>query len=86
MLFQIYGDNTMWQLLGWILVFAGLILMNELARRSRTGGIFCFLILPAVLTVYFVAIYVGAAMGADWALHNRKRKIASTCSKSSDVR
>ena len=71
MLFQIYGDNTMWQLLGWILVFAGLILMNELARRSKAGGIFCFLILPAVLTVYFVAIYVGAAMGADWALHNQ---------------
>ena len=71
MLFQIYGDNTMWQLLGWILVFAGLILMNELARRSKTGGIFCFLILPVVLTVYFVAIYVGAAMGADWALHNQ---------------
>ena len=71
MLFQIYGDNTVWQLLGWILVFAGLILMNELARRSKTGGIFCFLILPAVLTVYFVAIYVGAAMGADWALHNQ---------------
>lgn len=71
MLFQIYGDNTMWQLLGWILVFAGLILMNELARRSKAGEIFCFLILPAVLTVYFVAIYVGAAMGADWALHNQ---------------
>ena len=71
MLFQIYGDNTVWQLLGWVLVFAGLILMNELARRSKTGGIFCFLILPAVLTVYFVAIYVGAAMGADWALHNQ---------------
>lgn len=71
MLFQIYGDNTVWQLLGWVLVFAGLILMNELARRSKTGGIFCFLILPAVLTVYFVAIYVGGAMGADWALHNQ---------------
>lgn len=71
MLFQIYGDNTIWKLLGWILVFAGLILMNELARRSKVGGIFCFLILPAVLTVYFVAIYVGAAMGADWALHNQ---------------
>lgn len=71
MLFQIYGDNTVWQLLGWILVFAGLILMNELARRSKAGGIFCFLILPVVLTVYFVAIYVGAAMGADWALHNQ---------------
>ena len=23
MLFQIYGDNAGWQLLGWVLVFAG---------------------------------------------------------------
>ena len=29
-----------------------------------------FLILPAALSVYFIAIYVGAAMGADWALNN----------------
>ena len=28
------------------------------------------LILPAALSVYFIAIYVGAAMGADWALNN----------------
>ena len=26
--------------------------------------------LPAALTVYFIAIYVGAAMGAEWALNN----------------
>ena len=25
MLFQIYGDQAMYQLLGWLLVFAGLI-------------------------------------------------------------
>lgn len=47
MLFQIYGENAGWQLLGWLLVFAGLVLANEVARRTPQGGIFCFLILPA---------------------------------------
>ena len=56
MLFQIYGENAGWQLLGWLLVFAGLILANELARRTKVGGIFCFLIVPAALTVYFICI------------------------------
>ena len=70
MLFQIYGETAGFQLLGWLLVFVGLILANEFARRTKIGGITCFLILPAALTVYFVAIYVGAAMGAEWALNN----------------
>ena len=46
MLFNIYGDNAMWQLLGWVLVFAGLVICNEIARRSKAGGVFFFLILP----------------------------------------
>ena len=70
MFFQIYGETAGWQLLGWLLVFAGLVVMNEIARRSKAGGIACFLILPAALSVYFIAIYVGAVMGADWALNN----------------
>ena len=70
MLFQIYGQNAGWQLLGWLLVFVGLILVNELSRRTKQGGIFFFLILPAGLTVYFVAVAVGASMGAEWALNN----------------
>ena len=70
MLFQIYGETALYQLLGWLLVFVGLILVNEFARRTKFGGIACFLILPAVLTVYFISIYVGAAMGAEWALNN----------------
>ena len=69
-LFQIYGENAGFQLLGWLLVFTGLILANEFARRTKWGGIACFLILPAGLTVYFISIYVGAAMGAQWALNN----------------
>lgn len=70
MLFQIYGERAGWQLLGWLLVFAGLIICNEIARRTKKGGIFFFLLLPGILTVYFISIYVGAAMGAEWALTN----------------
>lgn len=71
MLFQIYGDNLFYQLLGWILVFAGLVIFNEIARRSKAGGIFCFFVLPAALTVYFIAIAIGAKAGAEWALNNQ---------------
>lgn len=71
MLFQIYGDGAMYQLLGWLMVFVALVLANEFARRSKIGGILCFLALPAVLTVYFIAIYVSAANGAEWALNNQ---------------
>ena len=70
MLFQLYGERAGFQLLGWLLVFLGLILTNEIARRSKKGGIFFFLVLPGVLTVYFIAVAVGASMGAQWALNN----------------
>ena len=70
MLFQVYGENAMFQWLGWIMVFAGLIIANEIARRSKIGGIVCFLGIPAVLTVYFISIYVCAGMGMEWALTN----------------
>lgn len=70
MLFQVYGENAMYQWLGWIMVFVGLIAANEVARRSKTGGIVCFLGIPAVLTVYFISIYVCAGMGMEWALNN----------------
>ena len=70
MLFQIYGETAGFQLLGWMMVFVGLILANEFARRTKWGGIACFLVLPAGLTIYFISIYAGAAMGAQWALNN----------------
>ena len=60
MLFQIYGERAGYQLLGWLLVFVGLILINEFARRSKAGGVICFLALPTALTVYFISIYVTA--------------------------
>ena len=70
MLFQIYGSTSATQLLGWVLVFAGLIIMNEIGRRTKAGGILIFVIIPIILTVYFIAIYVSAAAGAEWALIN----------------
>ncbi len=64
-------EITSWyQILGWVLVFAGLILCNELARRTKAGGIFFFFILPVALTVYFVVIAICAAQGQEWALNN----------------
>lgn len=70
MLFQLYGANSGWQLIGWLMVFVGLVVMNEIGRRTKWGGLAVFFVLPAILTIYFIAIYVGAAMGAEWALHN----------------
>jgi hypothetical protein len=70
MLFQIYGDTSLYQLLGWVLVFAGLVLLNEFARRSKAGGIICFIVVPVVLTVYFIAIAIGAKTGASWVQNN----------------
>ena len=70
MLFQLYGDKALYQLLGWLMVFLGLVLTNEIARRTKKGGIFFFLVLPGALTVYFIAVAIGAASGAAWALNN----------------
>ena len=67
MLFQVYGDNSFYQLIGWVMVFAGLIITNEIQRRYKAGGCFFFFVLPAALTAYFIAIYIGAANGASWA-------------------
>ena len=64
MLFQVYGDNSIYQILGWVLVFGGLILTNEIERRSKLGGYGFFYGILAILTAYFIAIYVGAATEA----------------------
>ena len=37
MLFQVYGENALYQWLGWAIVFIGLILINEVARRTKAG-------------------------------------------------
>lgn len=70
MLFDVYGDNAVYQWIGWIIVFLALVGFNEIARRTKIGGITCFLVIPGILTAYFIAIYAGAAAGAEWALNN----------------
>ena len=42
-----------------MLVFAGLVILNEIGRRTKIGGIVLFVIIPAVLTIYFIAIQAG---------------------------
>ena len=37
-------------------VLAGLILLNEFARRTKAGGLIMFGVIPAVLTVYFIVV------------------------------
>lgn len=74
MLFHIYGATAGYQLIGWVLAFLGLVVLNELGRRTKKGGIALFFVIPVILTIYFIAIYIGAAMGADWALNNQTYK------------
>ena len=66
MLFQIH---SLWQLLGWVLVFTGLVVLNEIERRTKAGGYGIFVGLLAILTVYFIAIQISAA-GGGWGLNN----------------
>lgn len=71
MFFQIYGDRALWQ---WGIMFLhilALILLNEIARRTKAGGIAIFVGLPVLLSVYFIAIQVGVRQGAEWALNSQ---------------
>lgn len=38
MLFQLYSDHAVMQIVGWVLAFCGLILMNEIGRKTKIGG------------------------------------------------
>lgn len=71
MLFHVYGANAASQWIAMLCVLAGLILLNEVARRTKIGGLLIFGVLPAVLTVYFVVIAIAAGSGAEWALSNQ---------------
>ena len=70
MLFDVYGANAPFQWMGLIMVLVALILLNEFARRTKAGGIFMFIGVCGFMTVYCIAVEVGAAMGAEWALNN----------------
>ena len=71
MLFNVYGDNAIWQLLGCVLVFVALIVLNEIARRSKAGGLALFVVVPVILTIYFIVVAVCAKKGIDWAVNNQ---------------
>lgn len=71
MLFHVYGSNAVYQWLAMLGVLLGLILLNEFARRTKVGGLITFGLVPAVLTVYFVAIAIAAGSGSEWALNNQ---------------
>ena len=70
MLFDHTIGTTGFQILGWVMVFVGLILANEFARRSKAGGIIMFAVVPAIVTVYCLALIIGAAQGQQWAIEN----------------
>ena len=62
MLFD-HSANLPFQLLGWVMVFVGLIVLNEFARRSKVGGLIMFGVLPVAMTIYCIAIAVFVAQG-----------------------
>lgn len=62
MIFQI---NSLWQVIGWFLVFIGLIVVNEIGRRSKLGGMIVFVIIPSILTIYFIAIHCNMLGGSS---------------------
>lgn len=70
MLFHVYGEHALAQWGMMLLVLVALILGNEFARRTKCGGIITFGVIPAILTVYFLSLFVGVKLGADWALNN----------------
>lgn len=70
-MFHVFGENAIYQWTALIAVFVALILLNEFSRRTKWGGIFMFFIVPSVLTIYFIAIMIGAKMGVAWALNNQ---------------
>ena len=71
MFFQVYGAHALAQWGMLLVVLIGLILFNEFARRTKAGGIITFLAIPLILTVYFLAIWIGARTGKEWALNNQ---------------
>lgn len=70
MLFDIAGPNALMHWVGWALVFVGLIVLNEVGRRSKAGAFVLFVLAPLAMTIYCIAIAVGVGQGAEWALTN----------------
>ncbi len=71
MFFHVYGEHALAQWGAMLAVLIALILLNEFSRRTKLGGMIMFFVVPTILTIYFVAIALGARAGAEWALKNQ---------------
>ena len=70
MLFDVWGSDTLIHWVGWAMVFIGLIVLNEVGRRTKLGAAIIFGVAPLAMTIYCVAIAIGVSQGAEWALTN----------------
>ena len=70
MLFDVYGPNALYQWLGLAMVLIALILLNEIARRTKAGGMFFFFGVAGAMTIYCLVVEISAGMGMEWALTN----------------
>ena len=70
MLFDVYGPNAAFQWSGLFMVLIALILLNEVARRWKAGGIFFFFGVCGFMTIYCIVVTVAASMGLEWGLYN----------------
>lgn len=70
MLFDVWGSDTLIHWAGWAMVFIGLIVLNEVGRRTKLGAAIIFGVAPLAMTIYCVAIAIGVSQGAEWALSN----------------
>ncbi len=62
------------QILMMLAVLVGLILLNEFSRRTKTGGLITFGVIPGILTIYFIVVAIAGNMGASWAVENQTFK------------
>ena len=70
MLFDVYGPNAAFQWSGLFMVLIALILLNEVARRWKAGGVFFFFGVCGFMTIYCIVVTVAASMGLEWGLNN----------------
>lgn len=80
MLFDVWGSDTLIHWAGWAMVFIGLIVLNEVGRRTKLGAAIIFGVAPLAMTIYCVAIAIGVSQGAEWALTNPTHVYQNSCS------
>jgi len=50
----------------WLVVFVGLIVLNEVGRRFKSGGIILFMVLPVILTIFVWPKTTAGTSVSDW--------------------